>query len=428
MSKQTPDLAGEGFERAMQLLYDCATPDGFLASPTENANYHRIWARDGGIATLAALLSDDHDLISTARATLLTLARHQGPHGEIPSNVDPVAERVSYGGTAGRVDAGLWFVIACGEYWHATSDEAFLGQVLPSLEKVRFLLGAWEFNARGLLFVPPTGDWADEYLHSGYVLYDQLLYLQAQRTLAAIHRHLHGGEDHALQERISRLGHLIRANYWFDPSAEDIPDDAYHEVLYRMGRAAASPHCAGNHWMPFFSPHGYGYRFDALANVLVSLLGIATEAQRERVDRLISDTLLDDTLPLLPAFHPVIKPVDEDWSDLQMTFSYTFKNHPYEYHNGGLWPMVTGFYVADLAARDRYDEARRLLDAIHRANAMEIDGEPWSFPEYVNGKTLQPGGTRCQGWSAAAAIIGQKCLEGRRLFTLRDHGGMRSNR
>jgi hypothetical protein len=39
---------------------------------------------------------------------------------------------------------------------------------------------------------------------------------------------------------------------------------------------------------------------------------------------------------LLPAFHPVITPVDKDWKDLNITFSYTFKNRPYEYHNGGL--------------------------------------------------------------------------------------------
>ncbi|MGD8617658.1 MAG: hypothetical protein PVH54_00550 [Gammaproteobacteria bacterium] len=37
-----------------------------------------------------------------------------------------------------------------------------------------------------------TGDWADEYLHNGYVLYDQLLYLQAQRTMERMHAEVHG--------------------------------------------------------------------------------------------------------------------------------------------------------------------------------------------------------------------------------------------
>lgn len=416
----TDAKVSEGYERATALLHDCATSDGFVASPTESHNYRRIWGRDGAIISLAALLTGDSELIATARATLQTLARYQGPHGEIPSNVDTVSDRISYGGTTGRVDAGLWFAIGCGEYWQATGDERFLEEMLPALEKLRFLLGAWEFNSRGLLYVPKTGDWADEYLHEGYVLYDQLLYLQAQRTLARIHARMHGSRDHQLREKISRLSHLIRANYWFTNG--EPPEDVYHEILYSKGQQAAR-HCADRHWMPSFSPSGYGYRFDAFANVLASLLGVADEQQTDKVDRYIENELINEQLPLLPAFHPVIKPVDEDWEELQVMFSYTFKNKPYEFHNGGLWPMVTGFYVADLAQRGRRDAAKRHLDAVHRANAMQMDGEPWSFPEFVHGRELSPGGAHPQGWSAAAAVIGEQCLQGRRLFRIGDAGG-----
>ena len=412
-----PVSAGEGYEHAIALLHACRTPDGFVASPTESQNYRRIWGRDGGILAIAALASGDTELIETARLTLKTLADFQGPHGEIPSNVDPQAGRISYGGTTGRVDADLWFVIASGEYWLATGDDAFLEDQLPVLEKVRFLLGAWEFNNRGLIYTPLTGDWADEYLHNGYVLYDQLLYLQAQRTLAHIHAAVHGSSDHTLIDRIGRLTHLIRANYWFDGDAS--PEDAYHEVLYRKALQAA-PHCEGLHWLPSFSPSGYGYRFDAFANVLVSLFGLANDDQRRRVDRFIVDEAVNRALPLLPAFHPVIEPIDEDWEDLQMMFSYTFKNKPYEFHNGGLWPMVTGFYVADLVQRGLRDEAARYLDAVHRANALPMDGEEWGFPEYLHGKTLEPGGTRHQGWSAAGAVIGRQAIEGRRPFRIDD--------
>ncbi|MDF1524514.1 MAG: hypothetical protein P1P87_17055, partial [Trueperaceae bacterium] len=158
----------EGHARALEVLRACATDRGFLASPTERANYRRVWGRDGAIIGLAALLSGEEDLIEAGRATLRTLAQHQGPHGEIPSNVDPATGRVSYGGTAGRVDAGLWFAIASAEYWRRTGDEALLGDLVEPLERLRALLGAWEFNARGLLYVPPTGDWADEYVQSGY--------------------------------------------------------------------------------------------------------------------------------------------------------------------------------------------------------------------------------------------------------------------
>jgi hypothetical protein len=259
--------------------------------------------------------------------------------------------------------------------------------------------------------VPVTGDWADEYLQNGYVLYDQLLYLQAQRELAAIHCFVHAGEDHALKQGISRLRHLIRSNYWF-LDGDEVPDDVYHEVLYDRGRKAAPRRC-GCYWMPFFSPSSYGYRFDALVNVLASLLDVADDEQRARVDQFLVEEIVQEKIPLLPAFHPVITPRDEDWDDLQMTFSHTFKNQPYQYQNGGLWPMITGFYVADLAKRGRNDEARRYLEGVHRTNASEMNGEPWSFPEYLHGRELTPGGNSEMVWNAAAAVLGQCAVDGK---------------
>lgn len=400
----------EGYSKALELLHRCATEHGFLASPTKKSNYRRIWGRDGSIMALAALLTRDSSLADTAGRTLQSLAEHQGPHGEIPSNIDPDTKRVSFGGTAGRIDTDLWFIIACGEYWLASGDDGFLEDMLPVLEKVRFLLGAWEFNDRGLLYVPLTGDWADEYLHNGYVLYDQLLYLQAMRSLARMHLAIHGSPDHALRAKIGRLRHLIDANYWFG-DGDGVPDDAYHEILYEKGLKAAG-RCRDHYWLPSFSPTGYAYRFDTLANVLVSLLDVANDEQRDKVDDYMEQHLIKDGSWLLPAFHPVIEPVDEDWEHLQVMFSYTFKNKPYEYHNGGLWPMVTGFYAADLASRGHGEKAARVVAALDEANASEMDGEAWGFPEFLNGKSGEPGGTRHQGWSAAAAIIGHRALDG----------------
>ncbi len=414
--KKNTELFDTGHEKALEQMYACLTEHGFLASTIQRTNYRRVWGRDGCIISLAALLSAQKELIEGARRTLETLAYFQGNHGEIPSNVDPCTGRVSYGGMAGRVDANLWFIICCGQYWRKTQNEQFLEKMIKPLQDIHFLLGAWEFNNRGLLYVPLTGDWADEYIHNGYVLYDQLLYLQAMRELMNIYRCWHDSEDHHLRARMNRLKHLIRANYWFSDN-EQIPEDVYHEILYRKGRQAGR-RCCGRYWASFFSPVGYGYRFDALSNAIVSLVGASDTRRSEAVDHYIADEVTKDHdhLKLLPAFHPVITPKDDDWEDLQMTFSYTFKNKPYEYHNGGLWPMVTGFYVADLATRGKTDLARQYLHGIHLANAMEHDGKPWSFPEFIHGKELKPGGTRYLGWSAAGAVIGHQALQGQPLF------------
>jgi glycogen debranching enzyme len=410
-----------GYDKAIELLLMCSTENGFIASPTKKANYRRVWSRDGAIISLAALMSSRQDLIQTAKATLMTLAKHQGPHGEIPSNVDTDSGRISYGGTAGRVDANLWFIIACGEYWQATGDDAFIEEMLPVMVKVQFLLGAWEFNNRGLLYIPETGDWADEYIHSGYVLFDQLLYLQAMRTLYAIQQKLNLKKGNVLLEKINRLKSLIRANYWFIKD-DKVPDAIYHKILYKKGRTAAT-RCAAHYWAPFFSPHGYGYRFDSFSNILVSLFDVSNKTRQVNVDRYIQKVVTGDKEQLLPAFFPVIKPVDKDWEELHMTFSYSFKNKPYEYHNGGLWPMISGFYVADLAKRNKIKAAERHLHKIHQANSLPMEGEPWSFPEYIHGKDFTPGGTRHQGWSAAGAVIGECALKNKPLFRIGEDNG-----
>lgn len=361
------DLYRRGYGEAVSLLKRCISEHGFYASPTNVHNYQRIWARDGAILGIGALKTNDEELIHAYTKTLRTLQAHQGPHGEIPSNVDPETRRVSYGGMAGRVDADLWFIIGCGEYWNHTGDADFLDDVIPAIERTLFLLGAWEFNNRGFLYVPETGDWADEYLQNGYVLYDQLLYLQALRTVSAIRKHMHDSEDHDLRDRIVRLKNRIRDNYWI---ADDggMPEHVYHDVLYEKTRHARR-HCIDRYWMPFFTPHGYGYRFDAMANVMATLVGVSSDDRSAKVDAHIDDITEGNRIALLPAFHPVINPKDEDWKELKMTFSYHFKNRPYEYHNGGLWPLITGFYVAGLAARNQPDRAARYLQGIHGANA-----------------------------------------------------------
>jgi hypothetical protein len=82
--------------------------------------------------------------------------------------------------------------------------------------------------------------------------------------------------------------------------------------------------------------------------------------------------------------------------------------------------MITGFYACDLARRGKKKEAQRFVEGIHQANAMAMDGESWGFAEYVHGSELKPRGTKHQGWSAAAAVIGQQTLKGQSLFRIGD--------
>src|SRR5258708_25952293 len=98
----------EAYLQSLALLRRCLSPAGFVASPVDIDNYARIWARDGVITGLAALASDDLQLIAGMEKTLQTLATHQGPHGEIPSNVSIDGNQVSLGRLTRRVNALFW--------------------------------------------------------------------------------------------------------------------------------------------------------------------------------------------------------------------------------------------------------------------------------------------------------------------------------
>lgn len=415
IGSESNGLRREGYAKALEQMRECCSEHGYLAAtdPDTAGHYRQVWTRDSCITGMAALLTGDSELIDALQHSLEIAAAHQSPHGKIPTTYDPQIDRVSYGDSVGRIDADLWFVIACGAYFRHTKDDSFFNSMLQHLERVRFLLGAWEFNERDLIYVPIGGDWADQYAHSGYILCDQLLYLQALREFSALHRHMTGLIDYHLEEKISRLVRLIRTNYWF--ATDGIPEDVYHKDLYEKGRKAA-PKRAGTHWMPVFSPAGYGYRFDALGNVLATLFGVAQDEHRIAVDDFIDKQIVPHEVMLLPAYAPPISPEDNKWSELQMLYQGKFRNEPYHYQNGGLWPMVTGFYAAALAASGKPELAEKYTRGIHEANRREKDGQLWSFPEYLDGKEFAPGGTRYMAWSAAAAVLAEKYLEGKRLF------------
>jgi len=121
------------YQKAIDLLHEVASPNGFLASAENTTNYKRVWTRDGVICGISALASGDEKLIEAFKNTLKTLAKHQHIVGTIPSNVlikDGKSE-VSYGGLAGRVDAVTWFVIGVCQYAFYTNDLAFLKNTNP---------------------------------------------------------------------------------------------------------------------------------------------------------------------------------------------------------------------------------------------------------------------------------------------------------
>jgi len=376
------DLA---YNKAIELLHKVATPNGFLASAEKTTNYQRVWARDGVICGLAALASADELLINTFRKTLETLANYQHAMGTIPSNVliDGDKTDVSYGGLAGRVDAVTWFIIGVCQYGLQLNDATFVDKYKGHIEKCLALLDSWEFNNKHLVYVPLSGNWADEYITDGYVLYDQLLRIWALKS------YNHFAKREVIFDKIEKIIQQIEINFFPKSIGEKYHERAYNEVDFKE-------------YLPCsFSPSGYKTSFDAFANSLILLLDIGSvEHQKAIID--YSKTLAFGTnLGLLPAFWPPIFQEDEHWNLLKNNCKYEFRNYPYEFHNGGSWPMVNGFFGLALLSKSEQETANLILGKINQANAIN----EYSFYENFNTQTQEPNGVSYCAWSAAAAVL-----------------------
>lgn len=373
------------YNNATELLRKVSSSEGFLASAQNISNYKRVWARDGVICGLAALASGDEDLIATFRKTLETLANNQHYNGTIPSNVmtnEGVVE-VSYGGLAGRVDAVTWFIIGICQYGFYTNDATFVKKYEGNIQKCLQLLEAWEFNNKHLLYVPLSGNWADEYITDGYVLYDQLLRVWALKS------YNHFVKTDSIASKIEKISEQLEINFTPNSIGEKYHERAYKEVNIQ-------------NYMPCsFSPAGYKTQFDAFANSLALLLNIGSNDFQNSILEYSLELKNEMPLQLLPAFWPPIKESDLDWNLLKNNCKYEFRNYPNEFHNGGSWSMVNGFFGLALKAKDKKAEASQLLDAINDANAVE----DFSFYENFNSETKEPNGVPFCAWSAAATVM-----------------------
>lgn len=378
------------YDKAINLLHQVATPNGFLASAENTTNYKRVWARDGVICGLAALASGDEHLIAAFKETITTLAKHQHPIGTIPSNVliaDGKAE-VSYGGLAGRVDAVTWFIIGVCQYAFHQSDKSFVTQYTVEIEKCFALLDAWEFNNKHLLYTPLSGNWADEYITDGYVLYDQLLRIWALRS------YNYFVKNEIISAKIQKITQQVEVNFMPNAVGEKYHERAYDDVIFQD-------------FMPCsFSPSGYKINFDAFANSLAVLLNIGSDSFQKRIINHATTLASETDLGLLPAFWPPIFETDEHWNLLKNNCKYEFRNYPYEFHNGGSWSMVNGFFGLALLTKNEQKKATVILEKINQANAKDA----FSFYENFNTKTSEPNGVRLCAWSAAAPVLVHQSL------------------
>ncbi len=377
-------------QNAIHLLQQCATENGFLASPNQVDNYQRIWSRDSAMAGIAGLLHQNKPLIKAWIDSVRSLGQNQSEWGQIPSNLAFNQNQIqaSYGTLSGKVDATTWWIISASICSQLPEAHPFAELWQLQIDKAFKLLKAWQFNGRGLLYTPLGGNWADEYVYSGYLLYDQALYYWALRSAGqAFNQPVYLKEAEALKE-------LIEAN--FNPKNES--DNKYHPMAFKRVDKSQT------YWFSGFAPNAYQTRWDMPANALALLLNLNT--QSESITQYLESLKTQLGHSYLPVFWPPILEQDADWALLASNHLYAFKNQAGYFHNGGSWPVFLGWLCLALAVANETNWSAHLHQSLYQALANE--SEALHFPEYFNLINLGPGGVNPLAFTASGWLLADR--------------------
>ena len=380
MRRDTLQSVAAAKEAALEvLLHNARGP--FRGLPrTAGWGYPEPYTRDLMIASLGILVSGHPLLVDALRRVLVSLAENQTRLGHIPSLAHDPQD-------CGASDTTPLFLIGLALFRRATGEAGFLEEA--GLKALRWM----EYQSPDDLVMvaqEPTSDWRDEQWVLGYGLYVNTLLFTALR--------LFGEEERAeqLKRLMNRTGERRRRGRRLHHEGLALGDRPYYALWSYKVHASQ--------------------RFDLLGNSLAILAGIAAPSRARRIVSWIEaecaalrqDGSLAGELP--PCFLPFTRPEDHDWRPRYQEF-----NRPGEYHNGGVWPFVCGFYVAALVAagRTRLAEAKlgHLTRLVSRSRGSELT---FGFNEWFRAQDGQPRGQDWQTWSAAmylyaAAAVEQGC-------------------
>jgi len=394
------EIVHVAYEKARAMLERACSPIGLMASPE---GYPHVWARDSAITALGlSLLPGNQECL---RAALRTLAGQQSELGAIPNNVSVATGRLDHT-NAGSVDSNLWFILGHSIQYRAFGDADFLKAAWPALERALLWLRYQDSNGCGLLEVHEAADWADLLANRFNILYDNVLWYAALRAMAAMGRVV-GADAKRHAAMADDVSHKIRLVLWVGPENEkewgpDCPGHAeWKHTLSQVDPVLVK--------RPFFLPYvafrDYGDYCDVLGNLLAILFGVANPAQGKRILDYLYQVGIAAPYPVR-VLHPVIHPGNKDWREYYRNNNL---NLPDQYHNGGIWPFVGGFYVATLVKAGRLDEARQQLARLAQVNRQGIE-EEWEFNEWCHGVTGRPMGYPHQAWSAGMYVYAYRCV------------------
>lgn len=404
------DLVGVALRKAEEVLRGSCSPLGSMAA---EEGYPQVWARDSVITSLGLSLLEGYR--GCLRRSLQTLRSQQSSLGAIPNNVSVATGRLDHT-NAGSVDSNLWYIL--GHYYHyqMTHDREFLLEGYDSLEKAFLWLRYQDSNGCGLLEVHEAADWADLLANRYNVLYDNVLYYAALRAMGALAQ-VGGRESKPYLELAQDVKEKINFVLWVGPEKECKRESRHVEWSFTLSQI--DPVLVKRpYFLPYVAFRDFGDYCDVFGNLLTIFFGLASPAQEKRILDYLHQVGIAEPYPVR-VLHPVIYPGNKDWREYYRNNNL---NLPHQYHNGGIWPFVGGFYVATLVRVGRQAEARRQLERLAEVNRLGVD-EEWEFNEWCHGETGRPMGCAHQSWSAGMYIYAYRCVEAGRVVVFDRDGG-----
>jgi len=365
----------EPYQKAIEILHQACTPDGFVTSIAEHDHYGHISTRDTALCGLASLTTDDDDLKQAFKRSIETIFQHQHKNGFIPDNVNPALKQVSYGTSVGRVDNHAWFVISACTYAYAQKERQWLRKFRTAIDTCFSLMSAWEFNGRCLMYIPQNDDLNGG--HHGYILYNQLLRIWALRCAAKVFK------NSTYSIKASRLRIAVE-NYFTG-------NEFYSLKVERTWQEKQFPY-----WITGFNPTSVYTEFNLQANALALLLKIGSNEQQQQLVQFMQG-LYEEKNTMLPLFYPEVIEDKRAVPEQKTSHGFHFQKAP---EHGGLWPVWNG--MAALGSAD-YDKSfsEKINDAIIKACCQHNFG----FNEYYLAETNDGIGLPNSACSAAGLIF-----------------------
>ena len=364
---------------------------------TAGWGYPEPYTRDLMIAALGILASGNEQLIRSLRRVLGTLAKNQTSRGHVPSLVHDPEDR-------GASDTTPLFLLAVACFRRAMGEPRFLDE---AVQKALTWMDYQSPADRVIVAQMPTSDWRDEQWVFGFGLF--------VNTVVYSYLRLYG------QHQKANFLRDLMGRFTITPESKERPR--------HVGLAIRRK--------PYYALWSYKLyrsdRFDLLGNSLAVLSGLASPSRAESLILWMEkecEALRERgelALDCPPNLFPFIRPEDSDWLP-----RYAETNGPGEYHNGGVWPFICGFYVAALVAAGKERLAEKHLKALTKlvrpARQAKVS---FGFNEWFRAQDGTPRGHDWQTWSAAMYLYAALSVEqGTTPFfdEIRDAGSARQSR